>query len=546
MRNRRFWIWAAAAAAVVVVALVVAGVILSRRFEPYIRERTVAYLERRFDSKAEFQRLQVSMPVGSPLQVLLNKGRGAIVRVTGHGLSLRHKGRTDVPPMFQIHRFHFEVELNTLWEQPAIVRTVRLDGLQLAIPPKGERPSLRAAKAAASNPPEALPEQPAAGETDTPQGTPPVVIREIVADGARLSMVPKDPAKEPLVFDIMKLKLTGAGPNAGMRFDAVVHNAKPPGLVISHGNFGPWAAAVPSHTPLRGDYTFHDADLGVFKGIAGKLNSQGSYRGLLGGFIVDGVTDTPDFRLAMSGNPVPLKTQFHAIVDGANGNTLLQPVIATLGSTVFRCNGGVVRGPESKGKSVLLDVVMQKGRIDDVLRLAMKGPKPFLRGGVGLNMQFELPPGLGEIADRLLVSGKFNLRNAHFTAPTVQDKIDEFSRRGQGRPKDEQIDEVPSNLAGAFHLANGVIRFSSLRFAIPGAEVDLKGRYKFGDESLAFRGSVRLDAKVSQTQSGWKRIVLKPVDPFFSKKGAGTFLNIQISGTSEKPEFGRDKGISID
>jgi hypothetical protein len=31
---------------------------------------------------------------------------------------------------------------------------------------------------------------------------------------------------------------------------------------------------------------------------------------------------------------------------------------------------------------------------------------------------------------------------------------------------------------------------------------------------------------------------MKPVDPFFAKEGAGTFLRIAVDGTSRKPSFG--------
>jgi S1-C subfamily serine protease len=33
-----------------------------------------------------------------------------------------------------------------------------------------------------------------------------------------------------------------------------------------------------------------------------------------------------------------------------------------------------------------------------------------------------------------------------------------------------------------------------------------------------------------------------PIDPFFSKQGAGTLLRIQVVGTSKEPKFGRDRG----
>ena len=76
---------------------------------------------------------------------------------------------------------------------------------------------------------------------------------------------------------------------------------------------------------------------------------------------------------------------------------------------------------------------------------------------------------------------------------------------------------------------------------MPGAGVDLAGSYDLDKDTLDFHGALKLQAKVSQTQSGWKRWVLKPIDPFFSKNGAGTFLRIQVDGSSKEPHFGREK-----
>ena len=42
--------------------------------------------------------------------------------------------------------------------------------------------------------------------------------------------------------------------------------------------------------------------------------------------------------------------------------------------------------------------------------------------------------------------------------------------------------------------------------------------------------------------TGWKSILLKPVDPFFSKDGVGTEIPIRITGTESEPHFGLDFG----
>jgi len=74
------------------------------------------------------------MPQTSPLRLLLSRGRGAGVSVEGEGLLLRHKGRTDVPPMFRMKEFSFEVDLGTLFDTPKIVSLVTLDGMEINIP----------------------------------------------------------------------------------------------------------------------------------------------------------------------------------------------------------------------------------------------------------------------------------------------------------------------------------------------------------------------------------------------------------------------------
>ena len=44
------------------------------------------------------------------------------------------------------------------------------------------------------------------------------------------------------------------------------------------------------------------------------------------------------------------------------------------------------------------------------------------------------------------------------------------------------------------------------------------------------------------THGGWKSVFLKPVDPFFSKHGAGTELPIKITGTTPEPHCGLNFG----
>ena len=524
-RKKKWLIGIAAATMLGIFALVVAASILARRFEPYVREQAIEYLRKRFDSDVELATLRVHFPKTSPLSLLLTKGHGTLVRVDGEGISLRHKGRRDVLPMFCMKKFRFEVDLGTLFDTPKTIPLVLLEGIEITIPPKGERPELGT---------DSSPEDDSESQTG-------VLIKEVTIKDAKLVILPKDSKKVPLEFAIHNLRLDWAGTGVAMRYDAALTIPKPPGAIHSVGRFGPWNAEEPGNTPLSGDYTLEKADLGVFAGVAGILSSTGHFEGTLDTIHAKGRASVPDFRLKMAGNPMPLVTQFEVLIDGTNGNTILQPVRATLGTTKFTTSGGVIKHEGDLRRAVGLDVSMPQGNLRDLLRLAVKGT-PFMEGQIFLKTKIEIPPLMSKVREKLKLDGRFEVRHGKFLRSTTQDKIDSLSRRGQGKPNSEEIDEVVSGMKGTFKLENEVIRFRSLSFSVSGAQVDLEGSYDLHRDALDFHGTLKLQAKVSQTMTGWKRWALKPVDPFFAKEGAGTFFRIKVTGTSRAPKFGLDHG----
>jgi hypothetical protein len=244
--------------------------------------------------------------------------------------------------------------------------------------------------------------------------------------------------------------------------------------------------------------------------------------------------------LKMAGNPLPLSTTFEALVDGSNGNTVLQPVRATLGHTNFTTAGAVIKNEQYSKRSITLDVAMPHGNLHDLLLLSMKGP-PFMEGIVNMKSSIDIPPLMNTVKEKLRLDGTFDLNDAKFLKSSIQRQIDQLSRRGQGQPKNEDIDEVISKMQGSFHLENQVMTFPSLAFEVPGAAVSISGNYNLAQDTLDFHGALKLDAKISQTMTGWKRWLLKPADPFFAKNGAGTFLRIKIEGDAHHPKFGLDR-----
>lgn len=226
-------------------------------------------------------------------------------------------------------------------------------------------------------------------------------------------------------------------------------------------------------------------------------------------------------------------------MDGTDGNTYLKSVEARLQSSTIQASGEITRMPGAPGRHILLDASSNQSRIEDLLRLAVKGDRPLMKGAATLRAHIDIPPGDEDISERMTLHGEFGVAGGHFTNPGVQGKLDSLSRRGQGQPKDEDIQDVISNLRAAFVMRNAVITFSKLLFNVRGAAVELSGTYNLESEAIDFHGHLFIDAKLSQMTTGAKSVVLKFFDPFFKKKGGnGSSIPIRVGGTRTQPIFG--------
>ena len=76
---------------------------------------------------------------------------------------------------------------------------------------------------------------------------------------------------------------------------------------------------------------------------------------------------------------------------------------------------------------------------------------------------------------------------------------------------------------------------------MPGATMQMAGKYGLFSETIEFDGTVRMQATISQAAGGGlKGILLRAIDPIFRKKGAGAVLPIRIRGTRKDPHVGLD------
>src|SRR6202042_3283412 len=320
-----------------------------------------------------------------------------------------------VQPLLSIGDFHFQTALRNLFREPMHVDTVYVSGLIVNIPPAQQRQQMK--------------------DMRQRRGKMSIVGAHFVCVDTQLLINTLKPGKPPLEFDIKDLRMKDIGPGQPLRFDATLVNPKPVGNIQSTGLFGPWHEDDPRDTPVRGDYSFSNADLGTLKGIGGILSSTGRYAGTLSNIVVDGTTDTPDFRITTSGHPVPLHTEFHAIVDGTSGDTHLSPVKAKLLHSFFTAKGSVTRIQGRRGHDIELDVVVEHAEIEDLLKVGVRTDPPVMTGPVKMQTKLSLLPGEGDVADRLPLAGNFDVQGGHFTNEKVQSRLDSLSLRTQGKGK---------------------------------------------------------------------------------------------------------------
>jgi hypothetical protein len=505
----------------VLVALVVLSgiglVVSARQLEPRLRDWVTSTLSESLESEVELGAIRLNW-----------------VPLTLHAenLTVRHHGRTDVPPLLVVKSFSVDLRPTDLWS--STVEHVKVDGLEVNIPPKdpntGKRP---------------LPRPGGDGDGAKDDESEGLVVKRLTATNTRMAIIPREEGKNPKVWDIIELEMNNLRSTEPATFTAALINPIPYGQIEASGTFGPWQSEEPGTSPVTGDYTFA-ADLGTIEGLEGDLNALGKMSGTIEQIATTGQTRTEKFRLTeLQGDPLPLTTAYDAVVDGTKGDVELKRVDVHLGKSEFAARG-VVEGTKGvKGKRIVVNVKSSNANLGELLRFVSKGAQPPAYGRLVIDTAFDLPQGKAPVLSRLQLEGSVRAERVTFTNDTVQDKIDLLSRKAQGKPDDMSIDEVASRMSTKFALRNGLFTYESLSFNVQGADVRLNGTHSLRSKALNLEGEVRLQAKASQTMTGFKSWLLKPFDPLFSKQGAGTRLVIRVEGTQDQPKVGLEIGKTL-
>jgi hypothetical protein len=182
---------------------------LARRIHTMVRSRTERILQTHFESKVEFSDFEIS---------LLPR-----VHVTISELVMRHKGRTDIPPLIQVREVSMYANPLSLWQIKPRISFMQLNGLQIHTPPRGPG------------------DEPLIQRTDEDLAKKyPVLIRELRADDTIIVVLRAQRERPPREFPIHRLGLHNLSFDRPAQFNATLTNPIPVGEIDATGEFGPW------------------------------------------------------------------------------------------------------------------------------------------------------------------------------------------------------------------------------------------------------------------------------------------------------------------
>jgi hypothetical protein len=68
----------------------------------------------------------------------------------------------------------------------------------------------------------------------------------------------------------------------------------------------------------------------------------------------------------------------------------------------------------------------------------------------------------------------------------------------------------------------------------------MHGTYNLLTKGIDLHGILKMDSDLSKLAHGVKSLLLKVMDPFFTKKAGGSIVPFKITGTYKHPLFGLD------
>jgi hypothetical protein len=436
------------------------------------------------------------------------------------GLTLRRNSAPDLAPVGSAESLIVEGRWLDLLLLRRRVSMVSVEGLHVVIPPVGSR----------------------ANQEDFPPGSsadfrgPTTVVEHFNLHNAVLDIMRID--GDRYSFPIRKLAIGNLRRGEAISYILDMQNAKPTGRIRSTGSFGPILPNNLGATPVSGDFTFAPVNLGDIHGISGMLSASGRFHGTLASIESDWTSDTSDFAVGR-GRPTHVTFAGHGTINGLNANIVLHRVEIHTGATTVQAKGTIIGSPKVSN----FDIAVTNGSVQDLLLPFLHDEVPIV-GPVWLHSHATVAASEKGVKflQRLFMDGTFDIPAERLTNQTTERNLSAFSRRAQDVKASEanaglsdinssSTSDVLSSLGGRAKIRNGIVSTERLTFRIPGASVDLNGIYNLSDRTVHLLGNLHMQSGVSHVTTGYKSLLLRPLNPFFKKDNLGAVIPIEISGS---------------
>ena len=204
------WVWVAIGIVVSLAAFLIVAAVVIQRAAPLLRSRITETLSARFKSRVELDSLDVSVLHG--------------LEVSGNRLRIFPPDEMAAAgtnqPLIAIAHFSFHAGLTGLMIEPMHVGQVKVDELQINIPP-GEMHAQSSERST---------EKPVKHGAKIK-----ILVDEILCVRSRLIVGNSNPGKDPKDFELQRIELHNVGPNQPWRYDAALINAIPRGEIHATG-----------------------------------------------------------------------------------------------------------------------------------------------------------------------------------------------------------------------------------------------------------------------------------------------------------------------